>query len=104
MRRILPAFVMLAAALGASSADAVNVRGRADIRTPTNSYPMNAAHVELCTPDTKRCQAFMTGYDGMYYFSVDPGRYVVRINGVVRREVVINNVPSFDIPGLQGNR
>lgn len=95
------AFLVLA--LGAASAVAVNIRGRADIRTPTSSFPMNAARVELCTPDTRRCQAFMTGYDGMYYFSVDPGRYVVRINGVVRREVVVNNVPTFDIPGLQGN-
>ena len=101
MRTPLTAFLLLA--IGATSALAVNVRGRADISTATGSYPMNGAHVELCRPAPASCQRFTTGYDGMYYFTVDPGPYVVRINGVERKRVVVTTVPVFDIPGLKGN-
>lgn len=85
------------------AAQAVNVRGRVDFRGPGGVFPMNQAFVELCFAPTNACLAYRTGYDGMYYFGAMPGPYYVRVNGVIRLNMTIPNVPTFDISPVFGN-
>jgi hypothetical protein len=87
----------------ATSAAAVNVRGRVDFSTPNGVFPMNQAFVELCHAPTNSCLTYVTGYDGMYYFNAILGPHFVRINGIVRYQFIVPNVPAFDIPPLIGN-
>jgi hypothetical protein len=86
-----------------SSAYAVNVRGRADFLRGNERYPMNQAVVELCYAPSNQCLVYTTGYDGMYYFNAIAGPHYIRINGLVRTEVMIPNAPNFDLIPLQGN-
>ena len=100
MKAIYVPFVLLAFPLAAL---AVNVRGRVDSRSPNGVFPMARAPVQLCQQQTSNCQTYITGYDGMYYFSAAPGRYDVRVNGTVKSQVDIPNSPHFDVAPVAGN-
>jgi hypothetical protein len=97
-------YAVLALLASSTTALAVNVRGRVDSRSPNGVFPMARASVQLCRSQTSNCQTYVTGYDGMYYFNADPGRYDVRVNGTVRSQgVAIPNAAHFDVDPVTGN-
>ena len=81
----------------------VDVRGRVEARSSNGVFPMARASVQLCRPQTSNCQAYTTGYDGMYYFSTAPGRYDLRVNGTVRSQVDVPNSRNVDVSPITGN-
>ena len=103
MRRLVFLLVLTLLLLVPIAAQAVNVRGRVDFRSPGGVFPMNQAVVELCFAPTNACLAYRTGYDGMYYFGAVPGPHYVRVNGVIRLNLIIPNLHQFDISPLIGN-
>jgi len=93
---------MIALVLTPTIAMAVNVRGRADFYTNGAAAPMVRVTVNLCALNGA-CQSYVTGTDGMYYFTVAPGNYKVVIGGVERLQISVPDAYSFDMPAVQGN-
>jgi hypothetical protein len=81
---------------------ATNVRGRVDFALAGGMVPMNGAAVALCVPGSG-CVQYRTGPDGMYYFSVPPGNYVLQVNAHPPLPVFVPNQPYVDLPPVRGN-
>ncbi len=97
--RVLVAGVLM---IAFTSAMAVDVRGRIDFSSPYGYFPMTGAQVTFCISDNQ-CLYYVTGTDGMYYFSAVPGVHRIWVNGIFRLEINIPNRPYFDIAPLMGN-
>jgi len=92
--------VLLAASLVAASAsEATELRGRVDSRNASTGYffPRRGALVEIRASNGAVVGQARSGGDGMYYLSrIQPGNYVLVVNGV-RFPLGVANVPSQDI-------
>jgi hypothetical protein len=103
--RIPKAMAMaIALLLAAGDAGATLVRGQVYVQFPQGAAPMGGAYVRICVAGYAQCMDYMTGYDGMYYFNVYAGTYVVYINGVQRFPAFyVPNQPYYDLMAVQGN-
>lgn len=81
---------------------ATNVRGRVDFALAGGMVPMNGAAVALCVPGSG-CVQYRTGPDGMYYFNVPPGNYVLQVNAHPPLPVFVPNQPYVDLAPVRGN-
>jgi hypothetical protein len=80
------------------------VRGRIDYRDPVTTFPMVNASVQLCsTQPPNACTTYVTGSDGMYYLSVPPGNYELKVNGTSRGTMTIPDQPVYGIDPQPGN-
>ena len=52
-------------------------------------------------PNGQACIDYVTGADGMYYFTLAPGDYVIKVNGVERSRVSVPGQQSFDVDPIQ---
>jgi hypothetical protein len=100
-RRILIALLLL---FVAADAHAVLIRGQVYVQFPQGMAPMGGATVQLCVVGYPQCMGYMTGYDGLYYFNVNPGTYYVVVNGTPRiPPFFVPNQPYYDLVPVQGN-
>jgi hypothetical protein len=108
MKRIsLVAIAGLGLGLGlvAGSVFAAQVRGRVDFHGPSGVFPMVNAQVTLCSAPNACAPAVMTGADGMYYLTIEPGNYQLMINGMQKQQLSIPaGVPLFDVSPAVGNQ
>jgi hypothetical protein len=71
---------ILAITIFASVAEAANIRGRIDRRTPQGIVPAEGVPVTVFRSDIGRSAPSYTGYDGMYYINNIPdGDYILEV-------------------------
>lgn len=90
-------------------ASATDLRGRIDGINQYNrsTYPLSRIRVELYVQTANgwmMVSGFVTGYDGMYYFSnVPPGNYTIQVNRRQNYPVSVYNQMYQDIPPITLN-
>lgn len=78
---------------------ATNVRGRVDVAVGEGVLPMAGATVSMCAVG-QACTDYVTGPDGMYYFTVAAGDHLIKINGAEKLRVAVPDQETFDVDPL----
>lgn len=104
MNRQLKRLALLVACLawGNAALAATPVRGRVDYRAPQGYFPMANAQVAACWAPNA-CLFYLTGYDGMFYFVLNPGQYVLYVNGQAKAPLNVPDSYNYDVPPLLWN-
>lgn len=96
------AILLAGLAIGNAAQAQTNVRGRVDYRAPQGYFPMANAQVAACWAPNA-CAFYLTGYDGMFYFVLNPGPYVLYVNGQAKAPLNVPAAYNYDTPPLLWN-
>jgi len=101
------ALIIIIMAVITSNSYAAKIRGRVDGGNQYSGAPYPIGNVVVVLyyqsgPNTWQSIArYTTGFDGMYYFNnIDPGAYVIQLNGRQNYPITVSNQPYQDLPPI----